>query len=345
MSKTQRSYKRVSLPELQYTFEMLGRGAKIREIARNLGRSSSTVSSWKNKYCHKNINIWKHMNMYEKARHVFDKMGVKKQLNRCEPIRDINVKSYVISRLAIGDTPEHISATMADELNGKKVCFKTIYNLTKKRRGLKKYLREEGKKRRQKVKPRQFKKKQGAPKVRSIHKRGKKVNDRKEIGHFEGDLIITKKGGSKAILTLLERLSRKKWFILIPDTKAKTVLSYMLPVFLSLPEGFIKSLTLDNGSEFTYSEIIKLESKFSDFLTYYCDPYSSYQKGAVERANRDFRRYFPKGTDFGEVSRFEVKSATRELNNTPLKCLNWETPNKIFNFHLEEFTKSNPLVA
>lgn len=345
MSKTQKSYKRVSLPELQYTFEMLGRGGKIREIARKLGRSPSTVSSWKNDYCHKNINVWKHMNIYDKARYVFDKMGVRKELNRREPIRDVEVKNYIISRLAKGDTPECISATMADELGGKKVCFKTIYNFTKKRRGLKKYLREEGKKRRQKVKTRKHKQKQGAPKVRSIHKRSNEASKREEFGHFETDLIITKKGGSKAILTVLERLSRKKWFRLIPDTKSDTVYAYLLPILLNLPEGIIKSLTLDNGSEFTYSKIIGLEKQFSGLLTYYCDPYCSFQKGAVERANRDFRMYYPKGTDFGEVLSLDVLRVQKELNNSLLKCLDWESPNTIFNFYQEQFMRTGSLAA
>ena len=293
-------YKRAALVELQVAFMMKAEGKGVREISRILKRSSGTVSKWFNKYKYPRKRVWFKLSPYKRARYVYEQMGVRRHITRRSPIRDVKVRNYVIEQLVNWESPETISATMEEDI-GTRVCFKTIYNLTKYDRGLKKHLYEKGKKRRQKVASRRGKFKKAAPRKRSVHIRSKEANKRLEIGHLEADLMITKQGGSFAVLSVIDRLLRRKWFCRIPDTKAKTVQAYIRAILVQLPPEQRKSLSLDNGAEFAYSEIIKLEKWFPGLEVYYCDPYKSYQKGAIERANRDFRRYYPKGTDFADV--------------------------------------------
>jgi len=334
-----RKYKRCKLSELQYTFEMRSKGYSIRYIAENLHRSKSTISDWINNHKPEFIrgdDPWHSMCFLSKARSVYDQMHLKKKLNKRGHIRCAKIRYYIINRLEQGHTPEHIAGTMGSDIYAE-VCFKTIYNFVKKERGLKKHLREQGKRRRQKIPTRKHKTPQGAPTKRSIHKRAEFVNTRKEFGHLEADLVVGKRhGGREVILSLIERVSRRKWFILIPDRKAATVLAYLRGFLENFPAGTFKTLTLDNGSEFAYSELIKLEKAMNQLLLYYADPYCSFQKGAIERANRDFRRYYPKGTDFATVDKNDVKKITIKINNTAMKLHNWRTPEEVFNAYINK---------
>ena len=339
-------YKRAELPELQFAFKMKEEGKGVREIARLLKRSPGTISKWFNKYLYENKRVWLKLSSDEKAWHVYSQLRLKcNVLRKRTPIREVEIRNYVIKRLKAGDSPEYISFSMAKDVEGKQVCVKTIYNLTKYSRGLKKYLAESGKPRSQKVKTRRRKVKEGAPKVVSIHSRSEKANNREEFGHFEGDLIIGKKAGSSfAILSIIERLSRHKWFRLIPDTKSKTVLAYIRAIFDGLPSEGLKSLTLDNGPEFAYSQMIKLETIFTGLETFYCDAYKSFQKGAIERANRDFRRFYPKGTDFGLINQIDVRRAQKAINLKPMKLHDFLTPQDIFNLHIDSINNKNKII-
>ena len=334
MKNKKPKYRRVDLPELQSAFEMKSNGQGIREIASALKRSPGTIHKWFNNYKHYKKSVWSRLSSCQRAKYVYDAMKAKRHLKRRTPIRDVKRREYVIERLVAGDSPELISATMAED-KFKKVCFKTIYNLTKYDRGLKKYLYEKGKKRRQKVATRRIKHKEAAPKVVSIHTRSKTANERLEFGHLEADLICTCRFGSYSILSLIERQIRKKWFVRIPDTKSKTVTAYLIGILTEVPSELVRSLTLDNGPEFAYSEIIKLQDRFPGLDVYYCDPYKSFQKGAIERANRDFRYYHPKGTDFVDVTKAQVKDVQKILNNKRLKCLDYATPNQLWELQLE----------
>lgn len=341
-------YKRCRSFELQYTFEMRAKGYSIQFIADNLKRSKSTISGWINNHqpkFAKGEEPWEEMSADGKARYVYSEMQVRKKLKRKGHLKSVEIRDYVVDRLKEEDTPEHIAGTMEQAL-GVKVCFKTIYNFVKKERGLKKHLREQGKKRRQKVAARKYKTLKGAPKKRSIHNRSESVSNRAEFGHLEGDLIVGKRGGgSEVILSLIERVSRQKWFILIPNRKAATVQAYLRGFLGNFPAGTFKTLTLDNGSEFAYSELIKLEKAVNDLLLYYADPYCSFQKGAIERANRDLRRYYPKGTDFATVDKIDVKKATNKINNTAMKLHHWRTPEEVFNAYINKDLEIAVLVA
>ena len=87
-----------------------------------------------------------------------------------------------------------------------------------------------------------------------------------------------------------------------------------------------KSLTLDNGIENTRHEELKKDLQID---TYFCDPYSSWQKGGVEQANKLIRKFVPKGSDIANYSDKYIENVCKRLNNTPKKSLGCKTPKEI----------------
>lgn len=331
--KRNRTFKRLELWEVQDIFQMKNSGQSIREISRSTKRSASTVHRILNDYRPPSSKLWLAMSIWERARHVYValKSESRKGGNHGR-LRDPNKRDYVLDKLTQEHwSPEEIAGRMPQELPGASITAKTIYTFIRHERSdLKEFLMERGKPRRQRVKHRRGRFKQGAPAKRSIHDRPETITERRELGHFEGDLICSGRDGSGAILSIIERGTRKKFLRQLPDTTAKTVLAYLWGFVEGLPPHMRKSLTLDNGSEFAFSKLIKLEQAYPDFRIYYCDPYCSWQKGSVENSNRDVRWYIPKGTDIASKSKEKIAEVEARLGRRPLKCLGYKTPDECF---------------
>jgi IS30 family transposase len=168
----------------------------------------------------------------------------------------------------------------------------------------------------------------------SIEHRSKKANNRKEPGHLEGDSIVGKTGGSKEIIqTYLDRKVRKMFVGFSPNKTADATVNNALRIFKDIPKGLLKTITFDNGSEFALHYKI---AKELGVQTYFADPYSSWQRGTNERHNRMLRKFFPKGTDFANVTIEELHDAVDFWNNMPRKILGYKTPNEAW---LEEVEK------
>ena len=152
-----------------------------------------------------------------------------------------------------------------------------------------------------------------------IEHRSHAINQRSEYGHHEGDTIVSgKKTRSKTALTVIEERKAKYVNIrkidnLKPDTFNESIKDI-------LDKQKIKSLTLDNGLENRYWEQLDIEK------VYFCDPYSSWQKGGVENINRMIRKYIPKGCNISKYSHRFIQKIEDILNNKPRKCLNYKTP-------------------
>lgn len=98
-----------------------------------------------------------------------------------------------------------------------------------------------------------------------------------------------------------------------------------------------KSWTLDNGIENVKYE--ELETVL-DIKTYFCDPYSSWQKPGIENANKLIRRFIPKGADISLYSDAFIRSEIQKLNDTPRKALGWKTPSEVM--HKQRMLKKKP---
>jgi IS30 family transposase len=101
----------------------------------------------------------------------------------------------------------------------------------------------------------------------------------------------------------------------------------MIDIFTDIPQNLRKTITLDNGTEFTGWQKVKKELSIDCYFTH---PYSSWEKGTVERMNGFIRRFFPKGTDFNFVTDKQIQDTEDWINNRPMTCLNFKTPNEVF---------------
>ena len=164
---------------------------------------------------------------------------------------------------------------------------------------------------------------------KNIRERPVEADDRSECGHLEGDLIVGK-GNSGYLLTLVDRKIDYLWSIKIPSKDEDTTLRAFIEISELMQRSYIKSITLDNGSEFSLHKLI--ESALS-CKVYFADPYSSYQRGLNEHINARLRQYFPKNYSFSGLTDEMVESAVFAINNRPRKSLGWLSPAELLNSH------------
>ena len=155
----------------------------------------------------------------------------------------------------------------------------------------------------------------------SVTERAVAALNRTEIGHHEYDSVVSGKrsGSTVALAVLYERSSRLVRAKLVPNLKPEPYAG----TIVELAEGLqTRTMTTDNGIENKQHGLIAQKTGAPVFFT---DPYSSWQKGGVENANRMLRRYFPKGTDFATVSQTDVVYALTLINNKPRKILGYKS--------------------
>ena len=171
---------------------------------------------------------------------------------------------------------------------------------------------------------------------RSIEERPKEINDRKEFGHWECDLVLGHKTrDDQVLLTLSERMSREFLILRIPDKTAASVMSAFQTLHKQYSEHWneiFKTITTDNGSEF--ADLSNLE-EVSNTLVYYAHPYTSCDKGTVERHNGLIRRFIPKGDYINNYSLQEIIDIETWCNSLPRKILAYHTPDEIFERELD----------
>lgn len=161
-----------------------------------------------------------------------------------------------------------------------------------------------------------------------ISTRPAEAEDRAVPGHWEGDLVIGK-AGATALITLVERHSR---FTLIhrlaDDHTAGTVTDALTKMVSQLPRDLLRSLTWDQGSEMAQCASFEIASGCKVF---YCDPHSPWQRGSNENTNGLIRDFFPKGTNFADVTDAEVHEVQDLLNGRPRKTLGFAKPSSVLN--------------
>ena len=171
------------------------------------------------------------------------------------------------------------------------------------------------------------------PALPSIEIRPEWINKRLEYGHWEMDLIISARGGRSVLLTLTERLSREEIILKLPNRKAETIRKAIDRLERNTPNfrQKFKSITTDNGSEFLQYDLLRksCRRKGNRFEIYYCHSYSAWEKGTVENHNRMIRRFFPKGTNFDEISLQEIRRVQNWMNQYPRKSLGWYAPEDV----------------
>ena len=162
----------------------------------------------------------------------------------------------------------------------------------------------------------------------SIEERPAEVEDRTVPGHWEGDLILGKYKRS-VLGTLVERTTRYTILVPLGDKKdAESVRIAYAEAFKSVPEALKRSLTYDQGKEMSQHEKFTIDSGIQ---VYFAHPSSPWERGTNENTNGLVRQYFPKGTDFTQVTDERIKEVQDLLNDRPRAVLNYYKPDEVFN--------------
>jgi transposase, IS30 family len=148
-----------------------------------------------------------------------------------------------------------------------------------------------------------------------IEERPLDASNRSVYGHYESDTIVSCRGGTGAILVLQERQGRQVYLWKLENMKPLPCATYLKEASTALN---IQSITFDNGIENIYHEQIGVP-------TYFCDPYSSWQKGGVENVNKMVRRYIPKGTDLATISQTFLDCIAERINKKPRVILGFKS--------------------
>lgn len=281
---------------------LLQKGYSKRAIARELVRSPNTIS-YEIKHNSTN-NTYKPIQAHAKARH--RKKYRKLQYSKIE--RSPQLKEYVVSQLKESWNPDEISGYLKRTKKQPYVSKTAIYDWLRTSRGERYcvYLyskRKYVKKRKEKMVRVMI------PNRVGIEGRFKGATNRTRYGHHESDTIVGKKGTPGGLKVVQERKSR-----LVDAQKVQSMRpkEHVKVEKKMLQNKKVLSVTYDNGIE-------NKEHAQLGVSTYFCNPYSSWEKGGVENANKMLRRYFPKGTDFRTVTQKQVDEAVRFINNKPRK--------------------------
>ncbi|ATZ21440.1 IS30 family transposase [Mesoplasma tabanidae] len=156
--------------------------------------------------------------------------------------------------------------------------------------------------------------------------RPKNINQRKDIGHFEIDLIVSSGNSSKAIMTLVERVTRKGFAIKLENKTMKHT-KEKLKELIAKENLNIKSITKDNGMEFNLLHEVTQELNVP---LYTCNTYASCEKGTNENFNGLIRRYLPKKTNFTNLKDDNIIEILNEINKMPRKILNYKSAQEFY---------------
>lgn len=314
-------YKHLTPIERESIMKLSVQGYGVRVIARKMGRSPSTIS----RELSRNAGTDNSYSAYEANRKYRDRRI------SCRPklkLANAKTQELLLVYLREGWSPEQIVGRL--ELCSKQkpgVSVTTIYRGFK--RGLlpaetKDWLRRKGKPyRREDIITDMRGRIRNAV---SIEDRPKTVEGRKRIGHWEGDTVLGSPG-TGGIVTLVERRSR---YLLARKIKSKTAnatTEAIVSLFEDMPSYALKTLTLDNGKEFSGHEEI---AALTGMSVYFAHPGHPGERGTNENMNGLIREYLPKGIDFRNILDDEVQQTVARLNDRPRKCLGFRTPREVF---------------
>jgi len=240
---------------------------------------------------------------------------------------DLGLQSDVICLLKKHYSPRQIYVTLKDrgrQSVSHETIYKFVYSKVGKQVELPQWLPRKHRKRKPKVKNKV--KKSPIPNRNPIKNRPIEINARKEFGHWEGDLMIFSNTNTN-LITLRERVSRVIIAIKNSSKHADITANNIISTFRGTLQELMASLTLDNGGEFAKHELIaeKLLLK-----TYFCDPYSSWQKGTNEQGNGIIRVEMPRDTDIEKMSQYRINKLLKNINNRPMQLHGDLSPSEIF---------------
>jgi len=323
------NYKRLSDLEREDISRMLSQKCSFRGIAKVLGRNVSTISreinaGSCNKYTYRAVKA------QNRARRNSSKRKSGKHKLNGQP----ELWKYIRKKLEKKWSPRQIAEELEKDYPldmtmriSPEAIYTYIYVLP--RGSLKKELTSclrQNRKRRHKQ-SRGVKIERKIEDMLSIEERPLEVEDRIVPGHWEGDLIVGKNNRS-ALGTLVERTTRTTILVPVKNREAEIVAKAFAKEVRKLPQQMKLTMTYDQGREMAKH---KLFTSITGIKVYFAHPRSPWERGTNENTNGLIRQFFPKGTDFNKVSRYEIKKVQDLLNGRPRQVLNFQKPYEVFN--------------
>lgn len=319
-------------------------GCSLSEIARKIGRDRSTIGREMKRNSINGIGYRGEFAQFHAKQRRREQNG---QLRKIE--EQSVLVMYIFDHLRARWSPEDIAATLRDarslsagkasqnatvrdELSGKLYIFetipsisaKTIYTFIKGRHP--EFLRYFSVLSHKKPRPRGSGKKELIKGRTWIEERPKEADERKVVGHWEGDTIVSG-CRNKAIATMVDRATGFLLAGLMADRTAGELNRAIQEEMSLLPSRARKTSTKDNGPEFAEHAALAIALAMA---IYFAHPYHSWERPVNERTNRELRRFFPKGTDFGEIEEWELDWAVQLINHKPRKRLDYRSPHAVF---------------
>ena len=300
-------------------------GQSIRQIAATMDRATSSISREIKRNTCTTIG-------YRPA--YANDLAVSRRWQGSRMDRDPVLRELVLNQLKTGWSPEQISGRLAHDKATIRISYESIYRFIHRqiRRHLdyswRHYLPrgkgQRGYTRRASKPIEHFKKR--VP----ITKRARYIEHRRQVGHWEADLLHLSKFGA-TVLVNVERSSR---FVMLAKQKSKhsaLVVEQLQQWFGAMPPAMRRTLAMDNGTEF----FLHHQLHACGIKTYFCKPHSPWQKGSVENMNGRIRRYIPRSTEPNSFDNQDLQALASKLNTTPRKCLGFKTPAEVFYKHLQ----------
>lgn len=323
-------YERLGSREREEISRALAAGERQADIARRLGRDPSTVS--------REIGRNSGESGYRafSARQRAQRAASSRRSGKSRLAQETRLRRYVLVRLRKEWSPREIQKRLEKEypsLMSMRISHEAIYRFIyvlprgELKHTLIKALRQEHAYRRKRRKNTEEKRGKIADML-SIEERPVEVKDRSVPGHWEGDLILGRHKRT-ALGTLVERTTR--YTLLVPLGKQKDAVSVRkayAKAFKTIPTEIKKTLTYDQGKEMSDHKRFTIDTKIQ---VYFAHPASPWERGTNENTNGLIRQYFPKGTDFSQVSTREVRRVQRRLNDRPRAVLDYEKPDEVIN--------------
>ena len=161
----------------------------------------------------------------------------------------------------------------------------------------------------------------------SIHERPEGVNEKLWYGDWETDTVEFERSKKNPYLSVqYERKAQLVRLHKLADKSADETTNALIKTAESIPPHLFNTVTFDNGTEGAGHTILR---DMFNVDTYFCDPYSSWQKGGVENMNKLIRQYLPRNTNMHNINDQDLLQIQERLNSRPRKGLNFQTPNEV----------------
>ena len=313
-------YKRLTLQDREDITLYLSHGMSYQTIAERLGRAVSTIS----REVRRNSQSSEYRARLAETRTQRRRHRQERRLDRNSQLR-----AWVLQRLRWYWSPQQIARKLKDEFpedTSMRLSHESLYTYLyvlprgELRKELLRCLRQHHKARR--------KRSQGTDRrgkitdMLSIEERPAEVADRCIPGHWESDLIMGANNQS-ALGTLVERTVRYVILVRLKEKTATVARRAFARKIKTLPQQLRLSMTHDQGIEMAEHKLFTKDTKVQ---VYFAHPHSPWERGTNENTNGLLRQFFPKGTDFNEVSDYQIRRAQHLMNGRPRKVIDWKTP-------------------